>query len=89
MPRSTFYYHLKSLKKQDKYKEIKEEITAIMNLALKSDMSTYLNWYYPQIKECFYIATRLNIYSFSEVDRLFFKIDKYIRSEITGGEQNV
>ena len=29
MPRSTFYYHLKNLKKEDKYKEIKEEITAI------------------------------------------------------------
>lgn len=75
--------------KSDIKKEIKEEITRIMNLALESDISTYLNWFYPQIKECFYIAIRLNIYSFSEVDRLFFKIDKYIRSEITGGNQNV
>ncbi len=31
MPRSTFYYHLKSLKKQDKYKEIKEEIFSIFH----------------------------------------------------------
>lgn len=75
--------------KSDIKKEIKEEITTIMNLALKSDMRTYLNWYYPQIKECFYIAIRLNIYSFSEVDKLIFKIDKYIRSELTGGDQNV
>ena len=31
MPRSNFYYHLKSLKKQDKYKEIKEEIFSIFH----------------------------------------------------------
>ncbi len=31
MPRSTFYYHLKQLKKKDKYKEIKEEIYAIFH----------------------------------------------------------
>lgn len=31
MPRSTFYYHLKNLKKQDKYKEIKEEIFSIFH----------------------------------------------------------
>ena len=29
MPRSTFYYHLNKLNKEDKYKEVKEEITAI------------------------------------------------------------
>ena len=31
MPRSTFYYHLKNLKKEDKYKEIKEEIFSIFH----------------------------------------------------------
>lgn len=75
--------------KSDIKKEIKEEITAIMNLALKSDTKTYLDWYYPQIKECFYIAVRLNIYSFSEIDKLFYKIDRYITSEIKEGVQNV
>ena len=75
--------------KSDIKKEIKEEIITIMNLALKSDMNTYLNWYYPQIKTCFYIAIRLNIYSFSEIDKKFFKIDKYIRSEIMEGDPNV
>ena len=29
MPRSTFYYHLNKLNKEDKYKEVKEEIIAI------------------------------------------------------------
>ena len=29
MPRTTFYYYLKNLKKEDKYKEIKEEIFSI------------------------------------------------------------
>ena len=29
MPRSTYYYYLKQFKKEDKYKEIKEQITAI------------------------------------------------------------
>ena len=29
MPRSTYYYHLKQVNKEDKYKEIKEEITLI------------------------------------------------------------
>lgn len=73
--------------KSDIKKEIKEEITAIMNLALKSDTKTYLDWYYPQIKECFYIAVRLNIYSFSEIDKLFYKIDRYITSEIKEGDK--
>ena len=31
MPRSTFYYHLKRLKKEDKYKEIKDEILSIFH----------------------------------------------------------
>ena len=75
--------------KSDIKKEIKEEITAIMNLALKSDTKTYLSWYYPQIKACLYIAVRLNIYSFSEIDKLFYKIDRYITSEIKGDNQNV
>lgn len=76
------YYTKSEIKKQ-----IKKEITTIMNLALESDMNTYLNWFYPQIKTCFYIAIRLNIFSFSETDKLFFKIDKYIRTEIMEGEQ--
>ena len=75
--------------KSDIKKEIKKQITTIMDLALKSDMNTYLNWCYPQIKTCFYIAIRLNIYSLPEIDKLLFKIDKYIRSEITGGDQNL
>ena len=29
LPRATFYYHLKQLKKADKYHSVKEEITAI------------------------------------------------------------
>ena len=29
MPRSTYYYYLKQINKKDKYKEVKEEITAI------------------------------------------------------------
>ena len=29
MPRSTYYYYLKQMNKEDKYKKIKEEITAI------------------------------------------------------------
>lgn len=29
IPRSTFYYHLNNLKKEDKYKKLKEEITSI------------------------------------------------------------
>ena len=29
MPRSTYYYYLKQLNKDDKYKEIKEQITDI------------------------------------------------------------
>ena len=29
MPRSTYYYYLKQLNKEDKYKEIKEQIIAI------------------------------------------------------------
>lgn len=78
------YYTKSEIKRQ-----IKEEITTTMNLSLKSDMHTYLNWYYPQIKTCFYIAIRLNIYSILETDKLFFKIDRYIRSEIRGGDQNV
>lgn len=76
------YYTKSEIKRQ-----IKEEITTTMNLSLKSDMHTYLNWYYPQIKTCFYIAIRLNIYSILETDKLFFKIDRYIRSEIGGGDQ--
>lgn len=75
--------------KADIKKEIKKEITTNMNLALKSDIKTYLNWYYPQIKACLYIAVRLNIYSFSEIDKLFYKIDRYITSEIKGDNQNV
>ena len=31
MPRSTFYYHLKNSNKEDKYKEIKEEIFSIFH----------------------------------------------------------
>ena len=75
--------------KADIKKEIKKEITTNMNLALKSDIKTYLNWYYPQINACLYIAVRLNIYSFSEIDKLFYKIDRYITSEIKGDNQNV
>lgn len=75
--------------KSDIKKEIKKEITTIMNLALKSDMKTYWSWYYPQIQACLYIAIRLNIYSFSETDKIINRIDKYIRSEIKEGEQNV
>jgi len=29
LPRATFYYHLKQMKKTDKYASVKEEITAI------------------------------------------------------------
>lgn len=75
--------------KTDIKREIKNEITTNMNLALKSDMKTYWIWYYPQIKACLYIAVRLNIYSFSETDKIINRIDKYIRSEIKEGEQNV
>ena len=31
MPRSTYYYHLKNMQKEDKYKEIKKEIQSIYN----------------------------------------------------------
>ena len=31
LPRATFYYHLKQLKKEDKYHSVKEEITAIFH----------------------------------------------------------
>ena len=31
MPRSTFYYHLKNLKKEDKYKSEKDEILSIFH----------------------------------------------------------
>ena len=31
LPRATFYYHLKQLKKADKYHSVKEEITAIFH----------------------------------------------------------
>ena len=70
-------------------KEIYKEIEVLKDMAVKFGPKTYFSWYYPLIKECFYILVRFNIKSFSETDKLFDEINKEIKSKIEGGDQNV
>lgn len=70
-------------------KEIYKEIEVLKDMAEKSDLKTYFSWYYPLIKECFYILVRFNIKSFSEIDKIFDIINKEIKSKIERGVQNV
>lgn len=63
-------------------KEIRKELDQIIKLAKKSDLRSYLNWYYPQIKECMFILVRFDIYNFDEVDEEFNKIDHDIKEVI-------
>lgn len=59
-----------------------KEIEVLKDMAEKSDSKTYFSWYYPLIKECFYILVRFNIKSFSEIDKIFDNINKEIKSKI-------
>lgn len=65
-------------------KEIYKEIEMNKKLAIKSHMKSYLSWYYPLIKSCFYILVRLDIKSLSECDKEFDEIDKQIRDSLRG-----
>lgn len=63
-------------------KEIRREIKANVEMAKRSDERTYNDWYYPLIKECYYILVRLNIMGYTQMDVEFDELDKSIRNKI-------
>lgn len=75
--------------KTDIEKAIYKEIAINKELAIKSDMKAYEGWYYPLIKQCFYMMVRFNIKTFPEIDNLFDEINKEIKSKIESGDRNV
>ena len=82
---------MKYYTEKDIEKEIYKEIEVLKDMAEKSDSKTYFSWYYPLIKECLYILVRFNIKSFTEIDKIFDKINIEIKSKIERWEddQNV
>ena len=64
-------------------KEIRREIKANVEMAKRSDERMYNDWWYPLIKEYYYILVRLNIMGYTQMDVEFDELDKSIRNKIS------
>lgn len=76
---------MKYYTEKDIEKEIYKEIELLKIWAEKSDLETYFNWIYPQIRKCLYILVKFNIKSDIEIDNLFDRINEEIKSKIKKG----
>ena len=79
---------MKYYTEKDIEKEIFKEIEILKNAAVEHDSKTYFNWFYPQIRECLDILVKFNIKSFSEIDKIFDKINIEIKSKIERWEDD-